>query len=47
MNWNLTLAAVVVIGLAAIGVTVYSVSVTTHMQEPVHQSPNELSKKTG
>ena len=47
MNWNLTLAAVVVIGLAAIGFTVYSGEVTTHMGQPVHQTPNELSKKSG
>jgi hypothetical protein len=47
MNWNLTLAVVVVIGLAAIGFTIYSAEVTTHMSQPVHQTPNELSKKSG
>jgi hypothetical protein len=47
MNWNITIAAVIVIGLAAVGFTLYSAEVTTHMTQPVHQAPNELATKPG
>jgi hypothetical protein len=47
MNWNTTIAAVVVIGLATIGFVVYGASVTAHMQEPVHQTPNQPVKNSG
>jgi hypothetical protein len=47
MNRNITIAAVVLIGLVAIGFIAYSAEVTTHMSQPVHQTPNEPMKKTG